>query len=331
MHKITKIGSFLAIILLSFMALIGCSNEETTTANNESEQLLIVTTIAQIGEPIRIIADGHARVESLMGEGVDPHLYRPTRTDAALLAEADIIISNGLHLEAQMTELLESLSESKPVVLIGDNLDPSLIEDGVGDYPDPHIWMSPNLWHQALNSAVETIIEADPDNADYYRTNATEYFTNLEYLRQKSLSAMATIPENGRILLTAHDAFGYFGEFYNMEVLAIQGISTESEAGLRHIEELVDIIVERNINAIFVETSVPTRNIQALIDGAAQEGHIVTIGGSLFSDAMGAPNSYEGTYIGMLDHNVTTITRALGGTAPETGLYGKLTPTDEGI
>jgi len=286
--------------------------------------LAVVTTIAQIGEPLRAIAGDRAEVKSLLSEGVDPHLYRPTRSDVALLAAADVVFWSGLDLEAQMKDTLGRLGATRPVLAIAERLPPPLLLATPGAAHDPHVWMDPDLWRQALAAAVEALAGADPEGGEGYRARAQAYFARLGELDAYIRTVIASIPESARTVVTAHDAFNYFGARYGLDVIGIQGISTESEAGLAAVEGLVTLLVERRIPAVFVETSVPERHIRALIEGAAAKGHTVIVGGALFSDAMGAPGSWEGTYIGMLDHNATILARALGGTAPAGGLAGRL-------
>ncbi len=307
-----------AVVLAAFIAWTGPA----------SAKIRVVATIAQIGEPLSVIAGGRAEILTLMGEGIDPHLYRLTRSDVAKLTRADLIVYNGLHLEAQMTEMMKRFAARKPVVAIGDALAGKRLLPWDGGGHDPHIWMDPALWAQALGVAVEALAEADPSNASLYRANANTYLARLASLSDRARTAIATIPTDARALVTAHDAFGYFGRAFDIEVLAIQGISTESEAGIRRIEELVSILADRRIGAVFVETSVSERNVRALIEGAAARGHQVRIGGALFSDAMGSHGEYTGTYVGMFDHNVTTIVRALGGEVPARGLGGQLAETE---
>lgn len=284
----------------------------------------VVTTIAQIGQPLAEIAAGKADIVTLMGDGVDPHLYRLTRSDVAKINRADIVFYNGLHLEAQMLDMLKRFAARKPVIGLADTLNGQNLLAWDGKAHDPHVWMDPVLWARALQAAVDTLAQHDPQNAVAYRANAAAYFKKLKALDSRARAAIATIPAAARALVSAHDAFGYFGRAYAIDVLAIQGISTESEAGIRRIEGLVDTLVQRRIAAVFVETTVSTRNVRALIEGAAAQGHKVRIGGALYSDAMGAKGGYTGTYLGMFDHNVTTIVRALGGTAPAQGLGGQL-------
>ncbi|CAE7244322.1 mntA [Symbiodinium necroappetens] len=294
-----------------------------------SAQVSVVCTTGMIADVASEIAGDHATVTSLMGEGVDPHLYKPTRTDITAILRADVVFYNGLHLEGKMTDALTRAANAERVVIaLGDALDHStLLEDEeTPGHPDPHVWMDPTAWAKIVPAIESALSEQDPENAGAYRERAREYAEELEAIDAYAERVLGTVPESGRVLVTAHDAFGYLGRRYNMEVVGIQGISTESEAGLRDIERLVDMLVTREIKAVFVESTVSDRNVKALIEGARARGHEVTIGGELYSDAMGAPGTYEGTYIGMIDHNVTTIARALGGDAPASGFSGKLAP-----
>lgn len=295
-------------------------------------KLRITTTTAQVGDAVRNVAGDLAEVEPIMGPGVDPHLYRPTRSDVARMARADLVFYNGLHLEGQMTDMLQRLGARKPVVPVTERLaQDSLLADvrGLSEF-DPHVWMDVKSWMLAVRTAADVLESYDPDNAATYAANRDVYLAQLDELNAYVTQVLATVPDGHRVLITAHDAFNYFGARYGFEVVGIQGISTESEAGLQRIEEIVDLLVSREIPAVFVETSVSERNVRALIEGAAARGHEVRIGGTLFSDAMGEPGTYEGTYIGMLDHNATVITRALGGSAPPAGMQGRLTLSGAG-
>ena len=276
----------------------------------------VVATIGQIGEPLARIAGGHAKVETLMGPGVDPHLYRLTRSDIARLNRARLIVYNGLHLEAQMQDMMARFARRKPVVAIAESLPRSDLIPIGGKAYDPHVWMDPALWKRALGAAVNALAALDPPNAPFYRRRAGAYFSQMSEADLRAREALASIPEHARALVTAHDAFGYFGRAYGIDVLAVQGASTESEPGLRRVEELADILARRRIAAVFVETSVSARSVNALIAGAAARQHRVVIGGTLFSDALGPPGRQTGTWLGMFDHNVRTIVRALGGVIP---------------
>lgn len=289
----------------------------------------IVATTGMIADALRQVGGDRVEVTSLMGPGVDPHTYRQTRSDIAAMIKADAVFWHGLYLEAQLEEFFRDLGKRKTVIALAEELPKDRLLSH-GNYPgryDPHVWMDPRLWKGVVEAARDQLIKLDPEGEASFRANADSHLSEIDALAAYSDRAFASVPENSRVLITAHDAFNYFGRAYNYEVLGIQGISTESEAGLKQIEDLVNVIVSKKIKAIFIESSVSDRNIKALIEGAAARGHTVVIGGELFSDAMGAPGSYKGTYIGMIDHNATVITRALGGEAPAKGLNSKLAGT----
>ncbi len=286
----------------------------------------IVATTGMIADAARQIGGDLVEVRGLMGAGIDPHAYRQTRTDIAAMVAADLVLWHGLYLEAQMEEFLEGLARRTPVVAVADALPTDRLiahSDYEGRF-DPHVWMDPELWAEVVARVRDALSEIRPASAGTFAANADRYLGEVARLAAYARDTLATVPEPARVLLTAHDAFGYFGRAYGFEVIGIQGISTESEAGLNRIGELVDLLVDRGLGAVFVESSVSDRNIRALIEGAAARGHEVQIGGELFSDAMGAPGTYEGTYIGMIDHNVSVIAAALGGRVPERGMDGKL-------
>lgn len=296
------------------------------TAAQAQDQLSIVATTGMIADTARQVGGEFVQVQALMGPGVDPHAYRQTRSDIVSTARADLVLWHGLYLEAQMEEFLLELAETNNVVPVAQALprDVLLGSEAYADLFDPHVWMDPAIWADVVQTVTATLSEAMPDAADTFAANAGALQTQIDALIIYSEAALASVPENARVLLTAHDAFNYFGVAYGFEVIGIQGISTESEAGLQRIGDLVDLLVDRDIGAVFVESSVSDRNIRALIEGAASRGHTVVIGGELFSDAMGEDGTYEGTWIGMIDHNVTTISRALGGDALAQGMQGLL-------
>ncbi len=290
------------------------------------DTLTVVATTGMIADAARVVGGDFVEVQALMGPGVDPHAYRQTRSDIVATARADVVLWHGLYLEAQMEEFLLELAETNTVVPVAETLNPETLigSEDYADQYDPHVWMNPRLWWGVVEQVSLALEAALPEQAAVFATNATAYGGQIEALANYSEQVLSTVPEQARVLVTAHDAFNYFGEAYGFEVVGIQGISTESEAGLQRIGELVDLLVDRDIGAVFVESSVSDRNIRALIEGAAAQGHEVVIGGELFSDAMGPDGTYEGTWIGMIDHNVTTIARALGGDAPEGGMQGLL-------
>jgi manganese/zinc/iron transport system substrate-binding protein len=311
-----------AMVAVAILALSAGANAQGA----DREKLQVVATVSMIGDAVRSVAGDRADVQTLMGEGVDPHLYRQTQADVAAMARADAVFWNGLYLEAQLEEFLEQLSRHRPVFALGENVpvEKRIANADYADRYDPHIWMDPSLWRYVVEGARDALIELDPEGAEIYQANAEQSLADLAELEAYAQASLATVPEDKRMLITAHDAFSYFGRAYGFEVLGIQGLSTESEAGLRQVDQLVFLIVEHDINAIFVETSVSERNVRALIEGAAARGQEVTIGGRLYSDAMGPAGTYAGTYIGMIDANVTTITRSLGGNAPAGGMAGQL-------
>ena len=288
---------------------------------------MIAATTGMVADVARAVAGDRAEVVGLMGPGVDPHLYKPTRSDVERLMDADVIFYNGLLLEGKMTDtLVRAATSGKPVHAVTELLDDSYLlepEEFEGHH-DPHVWMDPEAWAKTLGVVRDALAAADPSGEADYAANAASQDARIAELDDYARRVLGSVPEESRVLVTAHDAFNYFGKRYGFEVVGIQGISTESEAGVRDIEQLVDLLVDRNIGAVFVESTVSQRNIDALIAGAGARGHTVTIGGELFSDAMGDAGTYEGTYIGMIDHNVTTIARALGGEAPARGMNGKL-------
>ncbi len=289
-------------------------------------RLSVVATTGMIADTARRIGGDLVEVRALMAPGVDPHAYRQTRSDIVAMTRADRVLAHGLYLEAQMEDFLKDLERRGTVAWVGEAV-PEDLRLGHEDYAekfDPHVWMDPVLWSRVAMRIRDVLSEARPDEAARFAGNTDTFLGELTALKDYSETVLATVPETRRVLLTAHDAFRYFGAAYGYEVLGIQGISTESEAGLNRIGALVQTIVDRDLTAVFVESSVSDRNIRALIEGAAARGHKTTIGGELFSDAMGPEGTYEGTYLGMIDHNVTTIAAALGGTVPPRGMSGKL-------
>ena len=335
----TQIAHGLAAIRTLFLAvtgliLSGCSpaTSNDSVAPELSYPYRVTTTVGMIADIVARIAGDHAEVDGIIGQGVDPHLYKPTTSDVKKLQVAAVVFYNGLMLEGKMGDVLVKVARSgKPVHAVTE----TILERG--DYVltneaahyDPHIWMDVVGWNLAVEVVAEALAEFDPTNAKAYQSNAENLTARLTALNDYASQAISSIPEHQRVLVTAHDAFSYMARAYGLEVRSIQGLSTESEAGVRDIEDLVTFLVEKSIPAIFVESSVSDKNVRALIEGARARGHDIRIGGELFSDAMGAVGTYEGTYVGMIDHNVTTITRALGGEAPKGGMQGKLGHVDK--
>ena len=316
----------MAIDRRRFLALASASAAALAAPARAAARLDVVATTGMIADAARQIGGDLVEVKALMGPGVDPHSYRQTRSDIVALTRADLVLRHGLYLEAQMEDLFAKLAPRGTLVAVGEAVprDRLIAHRTYADKFDPHVWMVPALWSHAVAAVGDALAIRLPDAADQIAARKAAYLAQVARLQSYAETTLATVPAQSRVLVTAHDAFSYFGRAFGYEVMGIQGISTESEAGLNRIAELVETLVSRRIRAAFVESSVSDRNIRALIEGAAAQGHRVEIGGELFSDAMGRDGTYEGTYPGMIDHNVTTIARALGGTPPERGMDGRL-------
>lgn len=323
-----------SVRLLALLLCIGCGSSRSEPIAVDAglgRPLHAVATVGMVADIVRNVAAGHVRITQIMGPGVDPHLYKVTRDDVQTLMQGDVIFYSGLMLEGKMTDTLVKVARSKPVFAVTEMIDEAeLLEpEGFAGHYDPHVWMDVSAWSKCVGAVARALEEVDPVHAADYRSHARAYQGQLARLHAYGIRSIATIPEKSRLLVTSHDAFNYFGRAYGLEVEGIQGISTESEAGLQRINELVDELVARDVQAVFVETSVSRKNIEAIVEGARARGHEIRIGGELFSDAMGEEGTYEGTYIGMLDHNITLVTRGLGGEAPARGMQGKLSHTTE--
>lgn len=301
-----------ALCTAALPLLQGCSNNKPERETTP-QKLRIVVTTGMIADAVSAIVGDRAEVQALMGPGVDPHLYKATQGDVVKLDNADIIFYNGLHLEGKMVDVFEKLARSKPVVAVTQRIPHALLHQmaEATDTHDPHIWFDVALWKQAVQLIADTLPAHLPDNAEEIRSRATTYLAQLDTLHAWVTEQMHSIPKQQRVLITAHDAFGYFGAAYDIEVRGLQGISTVSEFGLKDISTLVDLIASKGVKAVFVESSVPRRSIEAVVAGCRERGHNVSIGGTLFSDAMGAAGTPEGTYIGMVKANVNTIVNAL--------------------
>ncbi|MDY0406442.1 zinc ABC transporter substrate-binding protein [Virgibacillus sp. 179-BFC.A HS] len=308
-----KIGGY---FILGFIILLAACNAEGASTSSDEGKIGVVTTIAQIAEPLSVIGGEHIHVESLMGPSIDPHVYNATQSDMTKIEKADVIFYNGLNLEANMTSMLEKIAETKPAVAVGNAIPQnSLLKDDKGSV-DPHIWFDIDLWQNALDSAVETLKKHAPEHADYFEENKQDYFSQLAALK-KDAAKLVDIPEKQRYLVTAHDAFGYFGRMHDLHVIGLQGLSTEDEVGVSDINDTIAIIEKYQVPAIFVESSINANTIEAVLEGAKSKGMDVSIGGELFSDAMGKPGTEEGTYLGMYRHNIETIYQALSGGAKQ--------------
>lgn len=314
--------SRLTLAALLLMTAFGCAREHHA-APHEPRTLKItktfhgdypiraVCTTGMVADLVRTVGGPQVNVEQLLGADVDPHQYKATPADVAQLGGAHVIFFSGLHLEGKMADLLERLGRTLPAVAIGEYLPHDKILTDPEGRPDPHVWFDVALWSQGVAVVADALGQHDPANASAYKERAEQYQAELAKLHAKVAKRLAGIPKERRVLITSHDAFRYFERAYAIEVRGIQGISTESEASVRDVNRLVDLITRRQIKAVFVESSVNPRNMLALVEGCKARGHDVTVGGQLYSDAMGAPGTPEGTYAGMVLHNVETIAKAL--------------------
>ncbi|MGG4177831.1 zinc ABC transporter substrate-binding protein [Virgibacillus pantothenticus] len=299
--------------LLLIIGIAGCASKAKNETASSDDPVKIVTTIAQIGDVTKNIGGDLVEVNSLMGPGTDPHLYNAVQGDIQKMSEADIIFYNGLNLEGQMGEIFEEMKQDKPTIPVAEGIpEEDLLADPESpSVSDPHVWFDIKLWKYAAETIRDGLIELDPDNKDTYKKNTDAYLQELNELNDYAKERFDEIPKESRVLVTAHDAFNYFGKAYGFEVMGLQGLSTESDYGINDIQRIIDVLVERNIKGVFVESSVSERSINAVVEGAKEEGHDVSIGGELYSDAMGEEGTEEGTYIGMFRHNVDTIVESL--------------------
>ena len=304
--------TFQPLLLLTMIMLLAGGCKKNSSAK-DSKKLLIITTTGMIKDAVQNITGDQAEVIALMGPGVDPHLYKPTHGDLEKLTEAHLIFYNGLHLEGKMGEVLEKLSFSKTVLPVTSDIPDSLLREvpGFQGAHDPHIWFDVSLWKYAVQTISAVLQAEDSLHAGYYGKNTAAYLLKLDSLHESVKKKLREIPDQQRVLITAHDAFGYFGDAYDIEVRGLQGISTLSEFGLKDVTNLVNFIIERKIKAVFVETSVSDKSVKAVVEGCRNKGWNIQIGGSLYSDAMGADGTLEGSYTGMVSANVKTIVEAL--------------------
>jgi manganese/zinc/iron transport system substrate-binding protein len=305
-------------LLVSLLLFGACSNKEEAAKTDGT----VVTTIGMIADVSCQIAGDHQEIINLIGEGIDPHMHQPSKSEIDKIQRAGLVLYNGLFLEGKMGTILKNRADQgNPVSAVAEGIEIQVMGSSV---PDPHLWMDVSIWSKVAKKIGDELAAFDSKNADEYQKRRKEYQKKLNDLHTYALMVFPTIPKKQRVLVTAHDAFSYLGRAYGIEVRGIQGISTESEAGTKDINDLVTYLVDNKIPAIFVESSVSEKSVKTVIEGAAEKGHTVKIGGELFSDAMGPAGTYQGTYIGMMDHNITTIVNALGGSAPKGGFQNKL-------
>lgn len=296
-------------ILLTIVSFFSCQN-----ASEKSDKLTVVTTTSMITDLVKNIGGNLIEVKGLMGAGVDPHLYKASEGDVSKLFDADIIFYNGLHLEGKLVEVFEKMeAQQKKTVSLADFLDKKKLissEYFASNY-DPHVWFNIQFFKQFADKVTVVLSEENPKNAEQFKKNNTAFQKELDALEVEVKKTIASLPEEKRILVTAHDAFNYFGKEYGFKVVGLQGISTATEAGVQDVQKLSDFIIENKVKAIFIESSVPRRTIEALQESVLSKNHEVEIGGSLYSDALGDAATVEGTYLGMFRYNVNTIVEAL--------------------
>lgn len=312
-HRTLRNGIMILLGIAILLVVTACSGSEATSGKG-SGKIKATTTIGMITDIVKEVGGEYVEVTGIMKAGVDPHLYKVSQGDISKLDQADIIFYNGLHLEGKMVEILEKMAKRKPTTAVSKGVKESELKAGdpqTGTDYDPHIWFNVRHWMSATETVRDELVKYDPKHADRYKANAEKYLKQLEELDRYVREQIATIPQRQRVLVTAHDAFGYFGAAYKIKVMGLQGISTASEAGTKDVVELRDFLVENKVKAVFIESSVPRKAIDAVIQGAKEKGHTVVIGGELFSDAMGEEGTPEGTYIGMVRHNVDVIVKAL--------------------
>jgi len=301
--------SLYIVIVIFALSVISCKGDKESNG-----KLNVVATTSMITDLVTNIGGDRINLEGLMGAGVDPHLYKASAGDVTKLAGADVIFYNGLHLEGKLVEVFEKMNAAQVTqVPLGESLDKTTLigSDYFASNYDPHVWFNIQYFKQFAAEVVSTLSRKDAQNAQYYQENANIYIAKLESLEADIKATIATLPAEKRILVTAHDAFNYFGKSYGFEVVGLQGLSTATEAGVQDVQRLSQFIIDNKVKAIFVESSVPRRTIEALQAAVQSRGHEVIIGGSLYSDALGNAGSVEGTYIGMFKYNVTTIVEAL--------------------
>lgn len=300
-----KKGMLFILITLFFC----CKSEK-----KEDGKLNVVTTTSMITDLVSNIGGDRIHLQGLMGSGVDPHLYKASEGDVSKLSNADLIFYNGLHLEGKLVEVFEKMqSQNITTIALAEHIDKSRLigSDYFASNYDPHVWFDIEYFKEFAQQVAYTLIQNDPENEQYYSDNRSAYHKKLDVLHEKLKSKIETLPIEKRILVTAHDAFNYFGKAFGFEVVGLQGLSTATEAGVQDVQKLAAFIIEKNIKAIFVESSVPKRTIEALQAAVNSKGHNVQIGGTLYSDALGNAGTIEGTYLGMFEYNVNTIINAL--------------------
>tara|TARA_B100000787_G_scaffold137083_1_gene105929 strand:- start:237 stop:1178 length:942 start_codon:yes stop_codon:yes gene_type:complete len=297
-----------AITILAVIIVLGCKNNK-----QDNGKLNVVVTTSMLTDLVKNIGGDLINIQGLMGAGVDPHLYKASEGDVSKLFNADVIFYNGLHLEGKLVEVFEKMEAQKTTVALGEFLakDGLIGSDYFASNYDPHVWFNIQYFKEFSDKVTNVLSNKDPKNAGSYTVNNIAFQQELDLLQTTVVNTIATLAPEKRILVTAHDAFNYFGKAYGFKVVGLQGLSTATEAGVQDVQQLSEYIIKNKVKAVFIESSVPRRTIEALEAAVLSKGHQVSIGGSLYSDALGDAGSVEGTYIGMFLYNVKTIVNAL--------------------
>lgn len=297
------------LLVCGFFLVLSCN----TSPKKVEGKLNVVTTTTMLTDLVKNIGEDAVSVQGLMGSGVDPHLYKASAGDVSKLTNADVVFYSGLHLEGKLVDVFDKMGKNSNTIALGEVLNKNELissEYFASNY-DPHIWFNIEFWKQITIYLTEELTKLDPENAKLFEKNKTAYLEKLDSLEKNVRQTISTLPQDKRILVTAHDAFNYFGKEYGFEVVGLQGLSTATEAGVQDVQNLAKLIIDKKVKAIFVETSVPKRTIEALQQAVKAEGFNVEIGGTLYSDALGTIGTKEGNYIGMFKYNVNTIVEAL--------------------
>ncbi len=305
------------VYLLTALWVVACAPAfgARDAAGRPDGPIEVVATTSIIADAVRQVGGDRVNVTALMGPGVDPHLYKAREGDVLRLARADLVFYHGLHLEAKMADILASMNKWVPTYAVGSAIDPAdlLYPEGSAGNPDPHIWFDVQLWKRAVAYVADVLAREDRAHAAFHRARAEAYLRELTALDNWVRQQIAHVPLDQRVLITAHDAFGYFARAYGFEVRGLQGISTVAEASIADVQSLAEVIASRRIRAVFIESSVPVRNIEAVQEAVRARGWDVKVGGELYSDSLGEPHGNAGTYVGMVRHNIRTIVEALAG------------------
>jgi manganese/zinc/iron transport system substrate-binding protein len=308
---VIRIGRTVLVLVALVATVAACGS--AAAGDPADGRVQVVTTTNFITDLARQLGGERVEVTGLMGPGVDPHLYKASAGDVSALADAELVLYGGLELEGKMADVFEKLAEWKPTVAVTDGIPRERLrsEPGYEDRYDPHVWFDVSLWRLAARRATRALIEVDPAGRAFYERRLRDYDRRLAALDEEVARGIASIPRDRRVLVTSHDAFGYLGDRYDIDVVAIQGVSTATEATTGDVERVAEGIAERGVKAVFVESSVPPQTIEAVLASAERQGGEAHIGGSLFADAAGAQDTPEGTYVGMVRHNLETIVEGL--------------------